>query len=1089
MGPGGPGTPGGPQGPPDNTDKLTASINTLTQAVTFLVKLYGEIEESTETVAENIQMGNMKLRDHIKMSDSLEKNIKRMNELYRKKGSMMDKEFRESTKAQKMLKELADTYKDVMKSAQGNVTATTALQSKLTKVEALMKEIGKTATLNNDEMSKLAQVVEDATENVGALSKALKDIGPRAAAIRGAVGMLGGLGIGKGLQYKVDQRYRQVQELKDKATESRATRTEAQHRYMTDRRAKEVAKMAIENPDWVEGGRAKGEGVQVLAQRLFGKRAQGTKMFGDFVAGEAAGGEAAGGGVGAAYKAAMTAGGGGALGGAVEMLETGIMELTAMAPEIIVPLEILIAAVTALADLFETYVQQNKDIERNLGKGGLFTQPGVGAGSAFMAARNVLNPGLVGQGLGLGVTFQRNMELAGGLANAGRGVGGMVMAANAPGATDLANQRPGALGGEFMKGALGEMQRVVMGVSRVAGLTDQEGVANLIKMLDQYRETTASTEEFMVRLNKDTAAAGISTTKYLQIIDDVNSHFDRMNKSLEQTSTLMRDLSRDGSISAETLKDTMEFLTNTAPKTSVSNIATAIFTESIKSKGNLDALRQAESNTLNDYLLNAKNAGAINDIDMGKVQKLAASGRQEDVAEAQRMISNALAATGTLEPEKQKQANEALIKIKDQIRKVAGVAGGAGERATGKLVYGADTAQQISDLQAILEKAAGSSGGLHNLYTGKVSMQAGIQAEMLGQMLGLNKEQVFGQMADISSRIAASQIAAAGKETNLTDKRRDYKELFKMMWANPNMRGMARQLKDQGMGMDEAFNNIYDSDKDQQAIAKQIADNTDTIEESPDIMNKMLGRLAEQNKIGDDQLAQQLNQARGIGIRTQTPAEMIKNVFAPWMTELVHGVEYIAKVLGGNVGFTDTQEQRDKIMAKVPDAIADVSKKGEKMYQDLQDIRDRRDAKTGKLSDADQKQFDTQLAAYKQNQATLSYLQGVQDQGGSFLSPDQEKNVVETLNAIHSGKDVQAPKAADDVTGGSPLWNATKFLAKLAVPPLAAAAEAKQAINNYYFSADVNQLLNNNDQSVGTASQEAAKNATAGSMPTGGGHR
>src|SRR5208337_5546811 len=138
----------------------------------------------------------------------------------------------------------------------------------------------------------------------------------------------------------------------------------------------------------------------------------------------------------------------GAMSGVVEAIEGAVLDLTAIAPEIMVPLEILTAAIEGLADLFSTYVDQNKDMEKNLGKGGLFTQPGVGPGDAFRAMRDALNPPVLGQGMALGVTQERNLALAGAFAQGGYGITGGLSG------PDTANMGPGA-SGQFMRGALG----------------------------------------------------------------------------------------------------------------------------------------------------------------------------------------------------------------------------------------------------------------------------------------------------------------------------------------------------------------------------------------------------------------------------------------------------------------------------------------------------------------------------------------------------------------------------------------------------------------------------------------------------------
>jgi len=118
-------------------------------------------------------------------------------------------------------------------------------------------------------------------------------------------------------------------------------------------------------------------------------------------------------------------------------------------------------------------------------------------------------------------------------------------------------------------------------------LTDTEGVTELLKLLDQYGQTMRSSEKFFTQLNKDTQAAGISTTKYLKIIDEVSMHFDRMNRSLEFTTEMMRNLSRYGAISSESLKDMMEFLSQGGDKRNSGNLAQTMWQEALKNPAQL----------------------------------------------------------------------------------------------------------------------------------------------------------------------------------------------------------------------------------------------------------------------------------------------------------------------------------------------------------------------------------------------------------------------------------------------------------------------------------------------------------------------
>ena len=216
------------------------------------------------------------------------------------------------------------------------------------------------------------------------------------------------------------------------------------------------------------------------------------------------------------------------------------------APEI----ELAVGIIGKLVEVFDLYVKQNKDMESAMARGGLFTS---GAKDAFGTARAAMMPKELTGLNQLGITWERNIAMAGAMTSAGMNIRGTLTGAN------YANQMAGNRG-EFTGGAMGLMQRAVFGGGRVAGMTDAEGVAQVAKLVEQYGLTLDNTEKFFAQLNKDTRAAGMTTTKYIQIIDDVSSHFDRMNKALGQTMGFMRELGRYGAIASKGLHDVMDFL-------------------------------------------------------------------------------------------------------------------------------------------------------------------------------------------------------------------------------------------------------------------------------------------------------------------------------------------------------------------------------------------------------------------------------------------------------------------------------------------------------------------------------------------------
>jgi len=94
----------------------------------------------------------------------------------------------------------------------------------------------------------------------------------------------------------------------------------------------------------------------------------------------------------------------------------------------------------------------------------------------------------------------------------------------------------------------------------LTGLDESAATKEIIKLLEVYHMSLNSTDSFFQKLSKDTRAAGISTTKYLSILDEITGQFDSMGKSIDGVTTLMRALGRTGLQSADSMKKSMDAL-------------------------------------------------------------------------------------------------------------------------------------------------------------------------------------------------------------------------------------------------------------------------------------------------------------------------------------------------------------------------------------------------------------------------------------------------------------------------------------------------------------------------------------------------
>jgi hypothetical protein len=213
-----------------------------------------------------------------------------------------------------------------------------------------------------------------------------------------------------------------------------------------------------------------------------------------------------------------------------------------------------LAPMFAIGELLEKFIdanaKANRDIAEQLGEAGIFGGAGSGATNLF-SVRKALGSENWGFNL-TGETFKRNLKIAEAIKEGG---------VNLP---ELATGvRPGEATG------IGMVKNIAYHGAKLAGFLD-EGAATkeIMKVLQQYHESFTGVQDFFQHINRDTIRAGITTTKYIGIIDELNKQFDRMGQSLEQTTNIMRVLGRTGVQSSEDVREALSALTNAGQKRS-----------------------------------------------------------------------------------------------------------------------------------------------------------------------------------------------------------------------------------------------------------------------------------------------------------------------------------------------------------------------------------------------------------------------------------------------------------------------------------------------------------------------------------------
>lgn len=199
--------------------------------------------------------------------------------------------------------------------------------------------------------------------------------------------------------------------------------------------------------------------------------------------------------------------------------------------------------------LLDMRADRNKNIEAGLAQGGIFSNSDNAGTNFTNVASNLNNLGGPKGIFQFGRSYDKNLEIAKALVGSGATV------------SELADNDDGVFGrhrnpndSKFGPGAYGEIAETAYTSGRIAGLSPTETVSQTMKLVTQYNQSLASTHDFFITITKDTRAAGISTSKYLQVIDGITDGFDRMNKSFQSSVTLLRTLGATGTMTADDMK-------------------------------------------------------------------------------------------------------------------------------------------------------------------------------------------------------------------------------------------------------------------------------------------------------------------------------------------------------------------------------------------------------------------------------------------------------------------------------------------------------------------------------------------------------
>ena len=409
------------------------------------------------------------------------------------------------------------------------------------------------------------------------------------------------------------------------------------------------------------------------------------------------------------------------------------------------------APILAIGDLLEKFIdanaKMNADVADKLGEAGIFSAGGNGTQNLFNVRKSLMSQNY---GFNLtGETFQKNLKIAQAIKEGG---------VNLP---ELASGvRPGETSG------VGKIKGVAYGGAKLAGFMDEAAATQqIMKLLQQYKTSFEGTEDFFAHINKDTARAGITTTKYIGIIDEINKQFDRMGQSLENTVNVMRVLGRTGVESTDDVREALETLTNAGKSRSfemqaflgMQNAQQGRAPENLKleeANVNVAAKRAREALSAPSLGLKIGNVNSMADVGVLKQQLM----RSTAGSPVERQT-----ALGTLNQLEQAIARRDAAKRVNELAKQGrfGEAGLAQASANASLGYNM-TGKTMETFQGVRSSLQAAGVSMNDFLSGKVDISTNPALAKIGELIG-NDPQIMMKLRRVVQAQAGSTMQLAGR--------------------------------------------------------------------------------------------------------------------------------------------------------------------------------------------------------------------------------------------------------------------------------------------------------------------------------------
>lgn len=889
-----------PQGPSEQQPNTQLSdaiqrLSTVAENQASAAKALEDALKHIPSVASEVSKGfhgmGLELEANLETVTSIDEGLKSISSTARsfKKGVFSTRNFKQAQEAINHIVAGQEKIKKLAGAGTKEYAQAVRIQEKLAhwieKNKAAINATGDAIRhMNDEELKEFSKMIHDTVGDADKLVRTFRamSVNHVTRQLHSMSKTLAELGIGRGFSQKMDK-YMAGAEIKARVADYRKSRVEGNIAAAQTKRDAIIQEIKSNPGRFGVNLNEAGEldmgdkGVRGLIGKRMGL---GKKALGMFVEGNEEAALAGGAGLGSRLLSGAA--------GATEGLVGGAAGMMAEAAPVLAVLEVL-------KETFDKVVEQNKHIESGLGKAGLFAQPGT---TGYMEARRNLTP--EDAYTRLGMSFDRNLKLAQALQEGGMGLRELVT-----------GEGKRAAGEGFGPGGFGQFQRIVMGAGRMAGFTDAEGVQQTLKLLNEYRATMEDSEDFFIKVRKGADAAGLSTTKYIAIIDEINSHFNRMNKNLNESLNVLTELGRTGRLGSEDLKQYMDFLTAGGPAKGMQDVAMNAFTL-MNMSPTLRASREAGAQYNVDEAVKAANQAGF--------QITAKDLMGPNAQAAIQQLDYQLANDKTMSPDQQKAAQAALDRLRDAASRYQGVAGGGdaiGQAFGQTFAMSPDelAAMNQAKLQTAVERAGGSMAEFMNnpqLFGAQHKAFAGIlQMEGLSPELAMKAFHGRGQAATtmLTEAAGVNQMPEGQRKRLVTENAK----LFLREWKRSKaLQGIELPVKFDEKDIDQM------SPENLEGLFKA---NNKEFSKYAAGMNAVSDFVQKGYLMGEDVTGERedtLRKARIAGAQTQTTGEMIANAFSKWFNNIIG---FLGKITDHLLGTSDAEKAEAAKAYNRPDNV------------------------------------------------------------------------------------------------------------------------------------------------------------------------